>query len=108
MKDITKCANSSVCQWSLERPDDIFDLGQFIYDPFTIKEANGFYAAFGTGQTIINKFTNESCNVTFTIEFDCDANVPWNVEGVTGFAPDPLEFSGISETSCDVSNTKKR
>ena len=34
LTDIEKCENSSVCQWSMERPDDIFKLGEFIYDPF--------------------------------------------------------------------------
>ena len=84
MQDITKCVNSSVCQASLDRPEEIYELGEFVYDPFTPKEVNGFYAVFGTGQNITNKYTNESCHVTMTMEFDCDSTVEWSTDSITG------------------------
>ncbi len=57
---------------------------------------------FGTGETVTNKYTNKTCNVTITMEFDCDSNVPWISDGITGIAPPPTTFSGISENNCDV------
>lgn len=94
------CNNSSICQASVG--SDKIELGHYQMDPFESKDVNGFYAKFLKAEPIINKFTNKTCNLSVTIEFDCDKNSPWIRLGSVTLTPEPTLYTPISAEHCEV------
>lgn len=107
LPDSGDCTGSSICQYS-NNLEGVFELGHYDNDdPFIGNEVNGFYALFNRVKPIINKFTNQPCNLSVRIEFDCDKNAPWPVQDDISQAPLPLNYTSYTKDSCEVNLNNK-
>ncbi len=79
------------------------EVGHYNVAPFGPKEANGFYVSYEGGQ-IINKITNNPCNVSIIFDFECNSSAVWLP--TPGSPGNPSEFlrnvTGITADSCLV------
>ena len=83
-------------------------MGHFNDSPFAVKEANGFYASYEGGR-IINRFTNQTCNLSIIFDFNCNSSASWT--SASGQIGDPSEFlrnvTSVSVDGCQVSKIPK-
>ena len=85
---------------------NITELGHYDgNDPFIGNAVNGFYAVFNKVKPIINKFTNQTCNLSVNIEFECNRNVPWieDPDQQGSPAPVPTSYESYTKDNCEVS-----
>lgn len=99
----TTCVNSSVCQVVAH---DIQEIGHYVENPFTRKEANGFLAKFTSTRVVQKSVKNQkNCTtISVTFDFDCNKNEIWIPnQGNQSEAPKPT-FLNLTETGtiCDV------
>lgn len=106
-EDILGCGGASACIRYPNNPQSTLIVGNYSEDPFTAFEKDLFSADYPNGAQIMNRFTNQSCNVDISIFFECDLGTVWPEPPTNepGLVPSILGFASISNISCQINVT---